>query len=83
MLPLLGKSRVVYNPRYYWTVFLHGRQHFPPHLRQHLLVVPGGVRHQVMERLVHATNIVRSQARCHRLHALTFARQQQSGAVVL
>jgi hypothetical protein len=36
-----------------------------------------------MERLVHATNIVWSQARRHRLDTLALSGQQQSGAVVL
>ena len=58
MLSLLGKPGVVHNPRHYRTVFLHGWQHLPPHLGQHLLVAPGRIGHQVMERLVHAANIV-------------------------
>ena len=33
MLPLLGKTRIIHNPRHHWTVFLHGGQHIPPHLR--------------------------------------------------
>jgi hypothetical protein len=49
MLSLLGKTRIIHNPRHHWTVFLHGWQHFPPHLRQHLLVIPGRGRHHVME----------------------------------
>jgi hypothetical protein len=57
MLPLFWKGRIIYDPGDHRLVFLHGRQHFPPHLRQHLFVVPGGVRHQVVQRLVHATNI--------------------------
>jgi hypothetical protein len=74
MFSLLRKTRIVYDPRDHWTVFLHGRQYFPPYLRQHLFIVPGGVRHQMMKRLVHATNVVRRQARCHRLDTLTFTR---------
>ena len=75
MLPLLRKTRVIHDPRHHRTVLLHGREHLPPHLRQHLLVVPGRVGHQMMQRLVHATNIVRRQARCHRLDTLALSRQ--------
>ena len=75
MLSLLRKPRVIHDPRHHWTVFLHGGQHLPSHLRQHLFVVPWRVRHQVMQRLVHATNIVWGQARSHRLDALAFSRQ--------
>jgi len=66
-----------------WAVLLHGRQHRSPHLGQHLVVVPWGVRHQVMERLVRAANIVWSQTRGHRLDTLALAGQQQPNAVVL
>jgi len=60
MLALLGKTRIIHNPRYYRTVFLHGWQDISPHLGQHLLIVPGRVGHQVMGGLMHATNIIRS-----------------------
>jgi hypothetical protein len=43
MLSLLRKTRIIHNPRYDLTVFLHGGQHIPPHCGQHLLVVPWGV----------------------------------------
>jgi hypothetical protein len=75
MLPLLGKTRIIHNPRHYRTLFLHGGKHIPPHLGQHLLVVPGRVCHQVMERLMHAATIVGSQAGSHRLDALALTRQ--------
>jgi len=48
MLPLLGKTGIVHNPRHHRTVFLHGWQHFVPHLRQHLFVAPRRVGHKVM-----------------------------------
>jgi hypothetical protein len=75
MLSLLGKTRIIHNPRHYGTIFLHGGKHIPPYLGQHLLVVPGCVRHQVMERLMHATTIVGSQAGSHWLDALALTRQ--------
>jgi hypothetical protein len=75
MLPLLRKPRVVYDPRHYWAVFLHGWQHKSLNLGQHLLVVPGRVCHQMMERLMHATNIVGSQAGSHRFDTLALSGQ--------
>jgi hypothetical protein len=75
MLPLFRKTRIIYNPSHHWTLFLHGGQHVPPHLGQHLLVVPGRVRHQMMERLMHATNIVGSQAGSHRFDTLALSGQ--------
>ena len=65
------------------AVFPHGWQHLPQHLRQHLLVISGRVGHQVMQRLMHAANIVGRQARRHRLDALALPRNLQPGAVVL
>jgi hypothetical protein len=52
--PLLRKSRVVEDPRYYRTMLLHGWEHLLPHWLQQLLVVPRRVGHQVMQRLMHA-----------------------------
>jgi hypothetical protein len=69
----LGKTRVVDDPRYYRTVLLHGGEHLLPHLLKHLLVVPRRVGHQVLQRLVHAPNLVRSQARRHRLDTLALS----------
>jgi len=75
MLPLLGKTCIIHYPRHHRTVFLHAGQHIAPHFGQHLLVVPGRVRHQMMERLVHSPNIVWSQARGHRLDTLALSGQ--------
>jgi hypothetical protein len=83
MLPLLRKTRVVNDPRHNLIVFLKGWQHLAPHLRQHLIVVPWGGRHQVMERLMHAPNIVGGQPRGHRFDTFALTRQQQSLAIVL
>ena len=58
-------------------------KHLTPHRGQHLSVVPRRVRHQMMQRLMRAANIVGSQSCRQRLDTLTFSRQQQSGAVVL
>jgi hypothetical protein len=75
MFPLLGKTCVIHNPRHHRTVFLHGGNHMSPNLGQHLFAVPWRVRHQGMERLVHATNIVGSEARSHRFDTLALSRQ--------
>src|ERR1017187_4835858 len=83
VLPLLGKASVIHDPSHHRPVRLHGRQHLTPHLSQHLLVVPRRICHQVVERLVLATNIVWSQTCRHRLDTLALAGQQQSSAVVL
>jgi hypothetical protein len=82
MLSLLGKTGVIHDPRHHRTVRLHRRQHRAPHLRQHCFVVPRCIRHQVVERLMPAANIVWSQARRHRFDTLAFSGQQQSGAIV-
>ncbi len=50
-------------------------QHLSPHLRQHFVVARGRIRYQVMQRLVHAPNIVRGQARRHRLDTLALSGQ--------
>jgi hypothetical protein len=83
MLPWFGKTRIIHNPRHHRIVFLHAWKHIPSNLGQHLFIVPGRVRHQVMERLMRATNIVGSQARSHRLNTLALSGQYQSLAVVL
>jgi hypothetical protein len=75
MLTLLRKTRIIHNPRHHGTVFLHRWQHISPHLGQYLVVVPRRIRDQMMERLMHATNIVWSQSRGHRLDTLALSRQ--------
>ena len=75
MFTLLGETRIVHNPRHHRAEFLHGGQYLPPHLCQHLFVIPGRVRHKVMQRLVHATNVIRSQTRGHRLDTFALSRQ--------
>jgi hypothetical protein len=54
---------------------LHGGKNLLPYLFQHLLIVPRCICHQVVERLVHAPNIVWSQARSHRLDTFAVSRQ--------
>jgi hypothetical protein len=78
VLSLFGKTGVIHDPRHHRAILLHGWKHLPSYLTQHLFVVPGRVRNQVMQRLVHAANIVRSQTCSHWLNALAISGQQQS-----
>jgi hypothetical protein len=83
MLTLFGKTRIVDNPCHDRFPLLHRSQYCIQRPIQQDFVIPGCVRDKMMQRLMHAPNIVRGQARRHRLHALTFSRQQQSRAVCL
>jgi len=76
MFPLLRKSGIVDDPRDHWTVFLHNWKYISPNLGQHLLVAPWRVRYQVVQRLVHTANIIRSQTGSHRLDALALPWKQ-------
>jgi hypothetical protein len=58
MLALFREARIIHNPRHHRSVLLHAWQHLPPHLRQHFVIIPRRVRHQMMQRLVHATHII-------------------------
>jgi hypothetical protein len=62
---------------------LQSAQNRLAHLPQNFFVASGSVGHHVMQRLVHAPDAVRSQPGRHRVHALTLAWNQQTGAVVL
>jgi hypothetical protein len=73
MLTLFRKGCVIHDPRHDGAMLLQRRQHRPPHLRQHLLVIPRRVRYQMVQRLVHAPNIVRGKACGHRFDALALA----------
>jgi hypothetical protein len=74
MRSLLWKTSVVYDPRHNRAVLLHRGEHLLSHLRQHRLVVPRCIGHQVVEGLVHVPDIVGSQARRHRLDTLPIPR---------
>jgi hypothetical protein len=74
MLSLLGKTRIVDDPGLNRSLLFHRGQPVRPHLPHHSLVIPGRIRHQMMQRLMHLPNPVRRQSRGHRLHALPFTR---------
>ena len=76
VLSLFGKTGVIHDPCHHRTIPLHGGKHLLPYLPQHLLVIPRRICYQVMQRLVHATNIVRRQTCSHRLNALAIPGQQ-------
>jgi hypothetical protein len=73
MTALLGKASVIHNPAHNLVLLPHGRQNRTPHLPLHLLIAPRRIRHQVMQALVHALNVIRGQPCRHRLYALSFA----------
>ena len=83
VLALFGKTCVIHNPGRHRTMFLHRRQHLPPNLGQHLLIVPGRVSDQVMQALMHPPDIMGGQTGGHRFDTLAFPRQQQTHAVTL
>jgi hypothetical protein len=47
------------------------------------LIAPRSIGHHMMQRLVHAPDVLRSQPRRHRLDRLPLSRQQQPGAIQL
>lgn len=83
MFAFLWKAGVINDPRHYWPLLLHCRQHLLPHLSQQSLIAPGGFGDHMMQRLAHGLDAAGIQTRRHRLDALPFARKQQSFAVIL
>jgi hypothetical protein len=53
------------------------------YLLEKRIIAPGGIGHDVMQRLVHLAYVAWSQARSHRLDALALDRQQEPLGVVL
>src|SRR3954451_2283890 len=83
MTSFFRKPGVIDDPCHHRTVLLHCRQYLTTHLFQHHFIVPGCIRYQMMQGLMHSANIVRSQQRSHRLNALALTWQQQAHAVIL
>jgi hypothetical protein len=75
MLALFRETGVIHNPCHHGTLLLHAGQHLPPHLCQHLGIILRRVRHQMMQRLVHAPNVIGCQACGHRLYTLALSKQ--------
>ena len=74
MLSLFGETGIVHDPGNHRTI-LHRGKYLLSNLAEHLFIAPRSIGHQMMQRLVHAANIVRGQACSHRFNALPLARQ--------
>jgi hypothetical protein len=61
----------------------HRRQRIVAYTAQQGLIAPRSIGHHMMQRLVHAPDVLRSQPRRHRLDRLPLSRQQQPGAIQL
>ena len=83
MLSLLWKARVIHYPRHDRPLSQHGRKHCVQCAVEENLVIPGSIRHQMVQRLMHPAHMIRIQPRRHGLNALAFSRQKQSRAVRL
>src|SRR5262250_150663 len=79
----LHESRVIHHPGHHWSLLLHGRKYVAAHLFQQVFVTPGGIRHDVVQRLMGLPQVVRTEAGRHRLDTLALSRQQQAGAIRL
>ncbi len=77
---LLGKTGVVHDPPAA-TREVHRRHDPLRDTQQHLLVRPGRVGHEVVQRLVSRAGGHRCQMRRHRLHTLALQRCHQPGAI--
>jgi hypothetical protein len=76
LLTLLRKSRVIHHPSHYWSLLQHRWQHRIQTSVQHYFIAPGGIGHNVVQRLLHTSHIVGSQTSGHRLDAFALAWQQ-------
>ena len=80
--PLLGKARIVDDPRLDRPLPLDRRQHHLAHLAQYPFVRPAALADKMQQRLVLRRRARRSCYCRHRLHALALARHHQTHAVV-
>jgi len=83
VLSLLWKPCIVHHPGNDRSLPQHGGKHGIQRSVQQNFVIPRGIRHQMMQRLMHPANVIRIQTRRHRFDALALPRQQQSRAVRL
>src|SRR5579871_809328 len=82
MLPLLGKTRVINDPRLDRSVAFDRRQHKLPHLAQDLFIAPRCDPDKIQQRLVLRRCPRRSRPGRHRLHTLALARKDQAYAII-
>ena len=82
MPPLLGKARVVNDPRRNRAVPLDLRQHHLAHLGQYPLVGPTAQTDEMQQRLMLGRHPRRRRHRRQRFHALAFTRHHQAHAIV-
>ena len=82
MNTFLDNPSLIHNPRCHRPHLLHDRQDVIPHLPQHVVIAPGRLRDEMMQRLVHALQMIGSQSRRHGLDAFPFAVEQQAGTVI-
>ena len=83
VLSLLWKPCIVHYPGNDRSLPQHSVKHGIQRPVQQNFVIPRGIRHQMMQRLMHPANVIRIQTRRHRFDALALPRQQQSRAVPL
>ena len=81
MPTLLGKARIVNDPRLERPVPFNRRQHARADNVQDGLIAPVGLGDEVMQRLMGRLNALRGDAGGHRLDTLALAGQQQPRAV--
>src|SRR5215831_2853983 len=83
LMPLLGKSGVIYYPCHHWVTPQHGWDHKIQTAIQHWFVTPWGIGNHMMQRLMHPSYVVCTESGGHRFNAFAFARQQQTRTVIL
>ena len=83
MPALLGEAGVVDDPGPDWPLPLKTRQHLRLHHRQHGVIRPIRLRHEVMQRLMRRLHATGLHPRRHRLDTLALAGQQKALAIRL
>ena len=83
MTALLRETRIVHNPAHDIAVLFHNRQDRITYLPQDSFVAPCGIRYDMMKRLMHPPNVIRSEAGRNPFYTLSLTGQQQAGTVVL
>src|SRR5262249_40992195 len=80
--PFFGDPRIVDHPGRHRPVAFQGRQHCLPADAQDGRIVPGGVRHEMMHRLMRGAQVAGIHPRRHGFDALPVSRQTQPGDIV-